>query len=283
MYQRVKVHLLFPDLNHRFPLQKLRVRSVSSCRSRLSEDYELRVLQLCSQIRKCLEIIENEVGVEVDGCSNSLTSDFVQHHCWACEWVEWGRSDYLSPDFLAFQEELYVMSSFQWLEGSPLGPAQHPIEQNYASRRQLNCYRWIISILAYVYLTILRVLPSCWRYIQIGYPKRCPRCRGRCAAATMVGSMGCSTHQALCGTATERCLTKVVFNWGSPLDGGSKGLSDYSFVRSRHFYGRICMWEQHVMCPETEQFYPEFSPFQSCRLQSPPDKSLPPSWLRSPK
>ena len=31
-----------------------------TARSRLSEDYELRVLQLCSQIRKCLEIIENE-------------------------------------------------------------------------------------------------------------------------------------------------------------------------------------------------------------------------------
>ena len=29
-------------------------------RSRLSEDYELRVLQLCKQIRKCLEIIEGE-------------------------------------------------------------------------------------------------------------------------------------------------------------------------------------------------------------------------------
>ena len=31
-------------------------------RSRLSEDYELRTLQLCQQIRKCLEIIENEAG-----------------------------------------------------------------------------------------------------------------------------------------------------------------------------------------------------------------------------
>eukprot|EP00434_Breviolum_minutum_P036480 symbB.v1.2.032323.t1/scaffold3863.1/size49111/1 len=34
-----------------------------TARSRLSEDYELRVLQLCKQIRKCLEIIEGEVGV----------------------------------------------------------------------------------------------------------------------------------------------------------------------------------------------------------------------------
>ena len=40
----------------------MRVQIVNSWRSRLSEDYELRVLQLCSQIRKCLEIIENEAG-----------------------------------------------------------------------------------------------------------------------------------------------------------------------------------------------------------------------------
>lgn len=33
-----------------------------TARSRCSEDQELRVLQLCSQIRKCLEIIEAEVG-----------------------------------------------------------------------------------------------------------------------------------------------------------------------------------------------------------------------------
>lgn len=34
-------------------------------RSRLSEDYELRILQLCRQIRKCLELIENEARLGV--------------------------------------------------------------------------------------------------------------------------------------------------------------------------------------------------------------------------
>ncbi|CAK9118523.1 unnamed protein product [Durusdinium trenchii] len=67
---RLQVSLAVSDANMELPWDLLdesagylgKLAHVTA-RSRLSEDYELRSLQLCQQIRKCLEIIENEVSL----------------------------------------------------------------------------------------------------------------------------------------------------------------------------------------------------------------------------
>ena len=48
-------------------------------------------------------------------------------------------------------------------------------------------------------------LTKCWVFAKATADPRGSH-RGRCAAPTLVGTMGCSAHQTLRGTAAERCF-----------------------------------------------------------------------------